>query len=147
VMFEPMAPVPIAATQRTIITWRWLPERPSWCRATMTYWFSTPDGAFVSCDRSTTFDCGTGQAESLHSDPQSDSLPPTEEGAGRFHSSGIPALRRPAKKVVSKRARTFGTPKYPAAFKRAMLEYRPSLFSLRASASSVAARSKLPLRA
>ena len=26
------------------------------------------------------------------------------------HSSGTPALRRPAKKVVSNKARTFGTP-------------------------------------
>lgn len=43
---------------------------------------------------------------------------------GRVYSSGIPALRRPAKYVFSKRARTVGTPKYPnpTAFKRAILE-------------------------
>src|SRR5712671_257741 len=29
----------------------------------MTCWFSTPGGAFESCDRPTTSDCGTGQAE------------------------------------------------------------------------------------
>ena len=38
------------------------------------------------------------------------------------HSSGIPALRRPAKYVASYNARIFGTPKYPLAFKRTMLE-------------------------
>src|SRR5260370_39636030 len=65
----------------------------------------------------------------------------------RGHSSGIPASRRPAKKVASDKARTFGGPKGPTTLKRAMLEYRASLCSLRASASSAAARSVSPLRA
>jgi len=44
------------------------------------------------------------------------------------HSSGTPALRKPAKKVASNKARTFGTPQYPGpptvppALSRAMLE-------------------------
>ena len=38
-----------------------------------------------------------------------------------FHSSDTPALRRPAKKVVSNRARIFGTPKYLLALRRPML--------------------------
>jgi len=38
------------------------------------------------------------------------------------HSSGIPASLRPAKKVSSNKARTFGAPKYPTAFKRVTLE-------------------------
>src|ERR1700730_14190773 len=62
------------------------------------------------------------------------------------HSSDIPALRSPAKYVASYSARIFGTPKYPTDFKRAMLEYRSSGLSLRASASSAAARSLSPLR-
>jgi hypothetical protein len=41
--------------------------------------------------------------------------------AGRAHSSGIPALRRPMKKVASYRARIFGTPKYRPAFRLAMV--------------------------
>jgi hypothetical protein len=45
------------------------------------------------------------------------------ETAGRGHySSGIPALRRPAKNVASYRSRIFGTPQFPTAFKWAMLE-------------------------
>ena len=42
----------------------------------------------------------------------------------RDHSSGIPALRSPAKYVASNKARIVGinTPKFLAAFKRAMLE-------------------------
>src|SRR6516162_1838145 len=63
------------------------------------------------------------------------------------HSSGIPASRRPAKKVASDKARTFGSPNDVIAFNRARLEYRSSLFSLWASASSAAARSVSPLRA
>ena len=43
-------------------------------------------------------------------------------GEAGVHSSGTPALRRPTKKVVSKRARTFGTPRSSTAFRRAMLE-------------------------
>jgi hypothetical protein len=53
------------------------------------------------------------------------SLVPLARAASRFwvaSYSGIPAFRRPRKYVVSKRARTVGTPKYPTAFKRAMLE-------------------------
>ena len=42
-----------------------------------------PGGAFVSCDRSTTSGCGNGEADRAQ--------PP------RSYSSGIPALRRPAK--------------------------------------------------
>ena len=38
------------------------------------------------------------------------------------YSSGIPARRRPLIKVVSNKARTFGTPKVPTARMRAMLE-------------------------
>jgi hypothetical protein len=38
------------------------------------------------------------------------------------HSSGIPALRNPANKAASNKARIFGTPKNWATFKRAMLE-------------------------
>jgi hypothetical protein len=38
------------------------------------------------------------------------------------HSSGTPALRKPAKKVISKSARVVGTAKNPEACKRAMLE-------------------------
>jgi hypothetical protein len=56
-------------------------------------------------------------------------------------------LRKPAKYVASNKARTFGTPKYAMVFKRAMLEKRSSALSLRASASSMAARSVSPLRA
>ena len=66
----------------------------------------------------------------------------------RIHSSDIPALRRPAKTVVSYNARTFGTPQYPpTALTRAMLDQRSSPTSLRASASSAAARLLSPLRA
>ena len=36
--------------------------------------------------------------------------------------SGTPALRKPAKYVVSNKARTFGTPKKPVLVRRAMLE-------------------------
>src|SRR6266446_4351006 len=52
----------------------------------------------------------------------------------RGHSSGIPALRRPARKVASTKARIFGRsdPK-PRALQRAMLENRSSLANLRAS--------------
>jgi hypothetical protein len=49
------------------------------------------------------------------------------------HSSGTPALRKPAKKVVSKSARVVGAAKNPEACKRAMLEYRSSPLRLRAS--------------
>src|SRR6516225_1958586 len=63
------------------------------------------------------------------------------------HSSGIPALRRPAKYVASYRARIFGTPCHMRAFRCAMLEKRSLPFSLRASASSATARSISPLRA
>jgi hypothetical protein len=63
------------------------------------------------------------------------------------HSSGTPALRKPAKKVVSKSARVVGAAKNPEACKRAMLEYRSSPLRLRASLSSKAARSMSPLRA
>jgi hypothetical protein len=51
-----------------------------------------------------------------------------DEGCTRVlsehHSSGIPALRSPAKYVASNKARIFGisTPKFLIAFKRAMLE-------------------------
>jgi hypothetical protein len=47
-----------------------------------------------------------------------------ERGAapGRRHSSGTPALRSPAKYVASNKARVFGTPNCPPAFRRAMLE-------------------------
>jgi hypothetical protein len=38
------------------------------------------------------------------------------------HSSGTPALRSPAKYVASNKARIFGTPNCPLAFRRAMLE-------------------------
>jgi hypothetical protein len=38
------------------------------------------------------------------------------------HSSGTPALRRPAKNVSSNWATTAGTPKYTRLFRRAMLE-------------------------
>jgi hypothetical protein len=38
------------------------------------------------------------------------------------HSSGIPALRSPAKKVVSKTVRMVATAKNPEVCKRAMLE-------------------------
>src|SRR5437868_2924156 len=62
------------------------------------------------------------------------------------HSSGIPALRSPAKYVASHKARIFGTPQYLARM-RAMLEKEPSPASLRASASSEAGRSVSPLRA
>ena len=37
------------------------------------------------------------------------------------HSSGIPAFRRPAKKVASYRVRIFGTPKYRPAFRLAIV--------------------------
>jgi hypothetical protein len=64
------------------------------------------------------------------------------------HSSGIPALRRPAKTVPSYKARTFGAPQYPpTALRRVMLDQRSSPASLRASASSTAAGPISPLRA
>jgi hypothetical protein len=44
------------------------------------------------------------------------------EAAAGGHSSGIPALRRPTKKVASNKARILGTPKGMVAFKRVMLE-------------------------
>lgn len=44
------------------------------------------------------------------------------EPTGRGHSSGNPALRRPAKIVVSKSMRMVATAKYPEACRRAMLE-------------------------
>ena len=44
-------------------------------------------------------------------------------GKGGVHSSGMPALRRPAKKVISNKARASGTPKYMVvSFSRTMLE-------------------------
>jgi hypothetical protein len=66
---------------------------------------------------------------------------------GGLYSSRIPALRRPAKYVVSTKARIVGTPQASTTRKRAMLEYRSSPTSLRASASSAAAGSISPLRA
>jgi hypothetical protein len=64
------------------------------------------------------------------------------------HSSGIPALRSPANKVASNKV-VFGdsVPHSPPAFIFAMLDKEPSPRSLRASASSVAARSNSSLRA
>jgi hypothetical protein len=73
--------------------------------------------------------------------------PPGTVGSEEPYSSGTPALRRPTKYVASYKARIFGTPKYWAACKRAMLENRSSRVSLRASASSAAARSLSPFRA
>jgi hypothetical protein len=50
----------------------------------------------------------------------------TEPGVGEpavvGHSSGIPALRSPAKYVASYKARIFDTPKFARAFSRARLE-------------------------
>ena len=50
----------------------------------------------------------------------------TEPGVGEpavvGHSSGIPALRSPARYVASHKARVFGDPQHPPALKRAMLE-------------------------
>lgn len=58
----------------------------------------------------------------------------------------MPALRRPAKQVVSYKARVFATPGYPTTWRRARLEKRSSGLSLRASARSAAARSASLLR-
>src|SRR6516162_3452748 len=58
-----------------------------------------------------------------------------------------PAFRSPFKYVASNKALIFGAPKGPMVFRRAMLEYRSSAHSLRASSSSAAARSPEPLRA
>jgi hypothetical protein len=44
------------------------------------------------------------------------------EAAAGVHSSGTPALRRPARYVASDKARIFGTPKGMVAVRRAMLE-------------------------
>ena len=64
------------------------------------------------------------------------------------HSSGIPALRRSAKKVASYRARAFGTPCHGPgeAFRRAIVEKQSPPSSLLASASAVVARSVSSLR-
>ena len=52
--------------------------------------------------------------------------PPLRHGLHLLHGletqSGTPAFRSPAKKVVSNKASTFGTPKYPVSFMRVMLE-------------------------
>src|SRR5215471_11174790 len=71
-----------------------------------------------------------------------------ETAGGGHHSSGIPALRSPANKVASNKV-VFGesVPHSPPAFIFAMLDNEPSPRSLRASASSLAARSNSPLRA
>lgn len=61
--------------------------------------------------------------------------------------SDIPALRKPAKYVVSHKAWIFGTPKSSRTLNPAMLEYRLLLSSRRASASSEAARSVSPFKA
>jgi hypothetical protein len=61
-------------------------------------------------------------------------------GPGKIgHSSGIPALRSPAKYEASYKSRIFGTPCQMPAFRWAMLVKRSPPFSLRASASSMAA--------
>jgi hypothetical protein len=62
------------------------------------------------------------------------------------HSSGTPTLRSPAKKVASCSSRIAGTPQLPRLI-AAMLEYALPPNSLRASASSAAARSKSLLSA
>ena len=49
-------------------------------------------------------------------------LPGDSAHAGEAHSSGTPALRRPAKYVASTKARILGTPQESTARKRAMLE-------------------------
>jgi hypothetical protein len=69
--------------------------------------------------------------------------------SGAHHSSGNPALRRPAKYVASNKPRVFGTPHHSPGkvLRRVMLEKRSPPSGLRASASSVAARSVSPLRA
>jgi hypothetical protein len=46
----------------------------------------------------------------------------TESATGGLHSSGTPALRRPARYVASYKARIFGTPKCRMALMRVMLE-------------------------
>jgi hypothetical protein len=46
---------------------------------------------------------------------------PAQSRWAAFYSSGIPAVRSPAKYVASNNARTFGTP-IPRTFKRVMLE-------------------------
>jgi hypothetical protein len=77
----------------------------------------------------------TAHVESRHSQSVPPLTPLAESGPSHIgdkdrgeavagdHSSGIPALRRPAKKVASYRALIFGTPQYPTlALRRAMLE-------------------------
>jgi hypothetical protein len=71
----------------------------------------------------------------------------TDAGEGRPHSSGIPALRRPARKLASERARMVGASIGEPDLRRAMVDQEPSPPSLRASASSAAAHSVSPLRA
>jgi hypothetical protein len=67
---------------------------------------------------------GKGPASgSSASGPRAAATAGERAGAGEPYSSGIPALRSPAKKVISNKARASGTPKYmAAAFSRAMLE-------------------------